>query len=392
MKKTTDNILIVGAPARYPDLHYLTGFFSSDPVVFLKAGRRQFLIVSPLDFTHVRRLAAAQAKLAGGTVKNMTVLSSSDFPIARNSKTPACDRIIGLLSNKTGKRGRGKKIRSVIVPPYFPVGLANELAVRNIAVSVEKGKICPEREIKSSGEIQFITHAQKAAVRAMNAAVAMIAGARITRNRELAIGNKPLTSLAVRDTIDRAVRDFDCICYGTIVACGKQAFNPHETGWGALKADEPIVIDIFPQHIKSGYWGDLTRTIVRGKPSARIQKMYLAVRDAQRLAISRIKAGVTAGEVHNTAVDLFKERGFFRGERRGHNEGFIHAIGHGLGLEIHESPYVGPVETTLKEGNVITVEPGLYYHNLAGIRIEDTVLVTRSSARILAPCHYKFIV
>jgi len=384
MKKPSDNILIAGSPARYPDLRYATGFFSFDPVVFFKTGQRQFLIVSPLDFGHVRRLATAQAKIAGGTVKNMTVLSSSDFPVAKDSKTPACDRIIGLL--------RGKNIRSLAVPSYFPVGLAKQLTGKGVAVTVAEGPVFPEREIKTAKEIQAIIHAQKAAVRAMDAAVAMIAGARITGARSLAIGKKPLTSEAVRDRIDEVARDFDCVCYGTIVARGKQAVNPHETGWGTLKADEPILIDIFPQHIKSGYWGDLTRTVARGTPPDKIQEMYSAVRDAQRAAILKVKAGVTAEKIHNTAVDLFEKRGFITGPRRGRNEGFIHGIGHGIGLEIHENPRVAPGGTELNEGNVITVEPGLYYHDRAGIRIEDTVLVTRNAGRILAQYHYQFII
>jgi len=376
MKEKTGNILIVGSPARYSDLRYATGFFSFDPLIFLNIRHKQYLIVSPLDFAHVRR-----------TVKNMEVLSASDFPVAKNSKTPAADRIIALLSKKWDG-----KIRSVIVPPYFPIGLARQLACKGITVAVAEKTIFPEKEIKTAREIEFIRHAQKAAIKSMDAAVAMIASTAITRDRSLRIGNKPLTSEAVREKIDRTVRDFDCICYGTIVAGGNQAVNPHETGWGTLKADEPIVIDIFPQHVKSGYWGDLTRTVVRGKPSPETQKMYSAVREAQLLAISKIKAGVTAEKIHNTAVSLFKERGFFTGARTGRPAGFIHSIGHGLGLEIHENPHVGPTETKLKQGNVITIEPGLYYHRRGAIRIEDVVLVTRSAGRILAPCSYPFIV
>lgn len=366
-------ILIVGSPAKYSDLRYATGLFSFDPVILLRTRSRRFLIVSPLDFGHVRR-----------TVKDMKVLSFSDFPVAKNSKTPACDRITSLLKKKN--------IGSVTVPPYFPIGLAEQLTDRDVTVSVADGAIFPEREIKTAKEIKYIIHAQKAAGKAMDNAIAMIAGATISRDRYLRTGNKPLTSEAVRDRIDNTMRDFDCICYGTIVAGGRQAANPHETGWGKLKANEPIVIDIFPQHIKSGYWGDLTRTIVRGTPSPEIKKMYSAVRDAQRLAISKIKAGVTAKKIHNTAVELFKKRGFFSGARNGRQVGFIHGIGHGIGLEIHENPSVRPVETKLKEGNVITVEPGLYYHNRGGIRIEDIVLVTRAGGRIIAPYRYPFII
>ena len=380
MKKKQDNILIVGSPARYSDLRYATDFFSFDPVIFLRTRQKRLLIVSPLDFGHVRR----RTKLADGTMKNMDVLSSSNFPVAKNSKTPACDRIIGLLKKV--------KARAVAVPPYFPIGLANKLAEKGIKLTVAEGPVFPEREVKRALEIEFITYAQKAAIKAMDAAFAMIAGARISRDRSLKTGNRPLTSEAVRDVIDRATRDFGCVCCGTIVACGRQAANPHETGWGTIKADKPIVIDIFPQHIKSGYWGDLTRTVVRGTASPGIQKLYTAVRDAQRAAISKIKAGITGDKIHNTAVDLFKERGFVTGARNGKQVGFIHGIGHGIGLEIHENPSVRPAGAKLKAGNVITIEPGLYYHDLGSIRIEDVVLVTRDGRRILAPCNYPFVV
>jgi Xaa-Pro aminopeptidase len=366
-------ILIAGSPARYPDLRYLTGFLSFDLLVFLKNHQKRYLIVSPLDFGHVRRI-----------VKNMEVLSFADFPVAKNSKTPACDRIIRLLKKKN--------IRAVAVPPYFPTGLAEQLTGKGIKVSTADGNILPERKIKTAKEIKYIVHAQQAAVKAMGAAVRMIAGARIGRNRFLKAGNKTLTSEAVRERINQTVRNFDCLCHGAIVAGGKQASNPHETGWGALKANEPIVIDIFPQHIKSGYWGDLTRTVVRGTPSPEIRKMYAAVRDAQRAAISKIKAGIPTGKIHNTAADLFKKRGFFTGTKNGRQVGFIHGIGHGVGLEIHESPGVGPVKTKLKKGNVITVEPGLYYPDPGSIRIEDVVLVTRAGGRILVPFDYPFVV
>jgi len=371
--KKFDAVLIAGSPAKYPDLRYATGLFSFDPLVFLRTRQKQYLIVSPLDFGHVRR-----------TVKNTVVLSFSDFPAAKNSKTPFCDRIIGLLSKKN--------IRAVAVPSYFPVGLAGQLTANGVTVSVAEGNVFPEREIKTAREIKHITHAQQAALKAMDAALAMIAGARIARDRSLKIGSKPLTSEAVRGRIDRTARDFDCVCCGTIVAGGRQAVNPHETGWGTLKADEPIVIDIFPQHVASGYWGDLSRTVVRGTPSDEAKKMYAAVGDAQRLAISKVKAGVPAVKIHNAAVELFNARGFFTGARNGKPAGFIHSIGHGIGLEIHETPRVGPVETKLKEGNVITVEPGLYYHDRGAVRIEDIVLVLKNGRKIIAPYPCFFIV
>lgn len=373
MKKLPSAVLIAGAPARYPDLRYATGFCSFDPVILLIKGKRRWFAVSPLDFDHVRR-----------TVKNTRVISMADLAVPKNSKNWLAAHAAALLS-KTGTK-------SVTIPPYFPVGLANALASRGFRTTVADQNLFPGREIKSAAEIEHITYAQKAALKAMDAAVDLIAGAKIERGGLLKIGNKPLTSEYLRAKIDETAREFDCICYGTIAAGGPQGANPHETGFGPLKAGEPIVIDIFPQHVKSGYWGDLTRTFIRGAPTARIKKLSAAVRGAQRAAIAKVKAGVKASVVHNAAVHFFEKRGFPAGQRHGRKFGFIHTLGHGVGLEVHEPPSVSPFGTELKAGNVVTIEPGLYYPGRYGFRMEDLVVVTRTGCRVIEYKKYPFVI
>jgi Xaa-Pro aminopeptidase len=157
----------------------------------------------------------------------------------------------------------------------------------------------------------------------------------------------------------------------TIVSCGEDTAIPHIAGTGPLKSDEPIVIDLFPVDERSGYYADMTRTVVKGKPSPEILAMYKALRDAKQLGISKIKAGVTGAEVHQTVVDFFKDQGYESGTR-----GFVHNLGHGVGLQVHELPTVGPAGTVLATGNVITVEPGLYYPGIGGVRLEDIGSVT----------------
>jgi Xaa-Pro aminopeptidase len=373
MKEKPHAILIAGAPARYPDIRHAAGFFSFDPVILLRTKGRQSLVVSPLDAAYARR-----------TVKQTTVYSFSDFPSAKNSRTPLCDRIIGLL--------RKVRVSTVTVPPYFPVALARQIEARKIALKIAERDLFPERQVKTQREIEYIRHAQKAAVHAMKAAVKLISGAKITRNRLLKTGRHVLTAEAVRRRIASAALEFNCVCQGTIVAGGKQAANPHETGFGPLRAGELIVIDIFPQHVESGYFGDLTRTICRGSPPPRIGKIYAAVRAAQKAAISKIKDGVPAKEVHNAAVELFHARGFAARRIRGRETGFIHTTGHGIGLEVHEGPRVAPVDTKLNAGNVVTIEPGLYYPGECGVRIEDIVLVRQHGATIIEPYSYPFVV
>ena len=372
MQKKTTDILLAGCPADCSDLRYATGLSSSDPVVYCRKGGRQYLLVSPLDAGYVHRV-----------VRNAQVFSFTDFHSRAGSGSQAAERILGLL----------KKIRAakVAVPHYFPLGLARKLEALGLKIHVAESPLFPERAIKNSREIRMITQAQAAACHAMRAAWNMIAGAGITRRGKLKTGRQLLTASMVRERIDLVVRDFGCVCRKTIVACGAQAANPHEIGWGALRACRPIVIDIFPRHVASGYWGDLTRTVARGRPPVNICAMYAAVRAAHAKALARVKGGAAAAEVHNAAVEVFKLRGFAGVEKEGQRDGFIHSVGHGVGLDIHESPPVGPGANKLAPGNIITVEPGLYYRGQAGIRIEDTVLVTRGGFRLLARFPYRFV-
>jgi Xaa-Pro aminopeptidase len=157
----------------------------------------------------------------------------------------------------------------------------------------------------------------------------------------------------------------------TIVSCGRDAALPHLQGSGPLLAGEPVVLDIFPQDENSGYYADMTRTVCCGEPSTEVQEMYHAVLSAREIAFGAIHAGVSGADVHNLVVDHFRSLGY--GSER---EGFVHNLGHGVGLEVHESPTLGQSGTALPEGSVITVEPGLYYRELGGVRVEDMGVVT----------------
>jgi Xaa-Pro aminopeptidase len=151
-----------------------------------------------------------------------------------------------------------------------------------------------------------------------------------------------------------------------------------------LRAKEPIIIDIFPRSQKTGYFGDITRTVVRGRASEGVRRLYEAVLGGQKLAFRKVRASVPTAEVHRTVQDFFEQQGYKTGRRRGRMEGFFHGTGHGLGLEIHEAPRMGSHSTgRLTAGQVVTVEPGLYYANLGGVRLEDVALVTGNGARNL---------
>jgi len=172
---------------------------------------------------------------------------------------------------------------------------------------------------------------------------------------------------------------------GCIVAGGADSAQPHHQGAGVLKPGEPIVIDIYPRSRATGFWGDLSRTVCLGTPPPHIKAMYQAVLGAQELALSLVRPGAMGGDIHQAVDNYFADQGFeteITGPMQGH--GFIHGTGHGVGQDIHEAPRIGKDSPdVLAVGDVITIEPGLYYPALGGVRIEDVVVVTPDGCRNL---------
>jgi len=171
---------------------------------------------------------------------------------------------------------------------------------------------------------------------------------------------------------------------GTIVAGGDQAVDPHNRGSGPLLAHRPIILDVFPRSTRTFYHADMTRTVVRGRIDPRVREMYATVNDGCEIAFSRLRDGAKGDEIHKAIQDLFVERGFRTGPRDGKVEGFFHGTGHGVGLEVHERPRIGALAPyVMRAGHVVTVEPGLYYPGIGGVRIEDLVVVRKDGCENL---------
>ena len=364
MRKSTDSVLIVDSAERNADLRYALEFVTPDPVVFLRHGGQDHLVVSTLEYGRAVKLD-----------RPLDVQRPDTLKLPKSERRRISGWALGVL--------RRAGVRSVTVSPWFPHGIAARLTRCGVKVNVAAAALFPGRERKRPDEVEKIAEAQRAAVAATREAIAMIRAARIGARGALSLDGRPLTSERVRAQIQRTLLDCNCQAKEIIVAGGLQAADPHEKGHGPLRAGEAIVLDIFPQHQESGYWGDITRTVVRGAPSKRLRDMYRAVRAAQQLALDRVKPGVRAGAIHEAVVAEFARRGYAPTQMDGKPAGFIHGTGHGVGLEIHEAPNVSG-DTRLRPGHVVTIEPGLYYPDLGGIRIEDTVVVTKGGHRILA--------
>lgn len=160
-----------------------------------------------------------------------------------------------------------------------------------------------------------------------------------------------------------------------IVASGpNSAFPHHQTGQRKLQSGEPLLIDF--GCVFKGYYSDVTRTFFLGEPSEEFQKIYQIVKEAQAKALSLIRPGVPLGSLDEAAREHIKKSGY--------GEYFIHRLGHGLGMEVHEEPYVYSGNPTLVEaGMCFSVEPGIYLPDRFGVRIEDCVVVEKEGPLLL---------
>lgn len=214
------------------------------------------------------------------------------------------------------------------------------------------------------------------------------AGAAMAEVLEYLRTSEAPTSEEARLIIDSVLEKHGCESpEGRIVASGPQSAEPHEEGSGPISRGGPIVIDIYPRSKTTGYFADMTRTVCIGEPSAKLQKMYDATLAAQELGIKMVKPGVKCIEIQNAVEKLFMERGFVtsgKGKEFAFEEGFVHGVGHGVSTILHDAPHIGRnKEGELAEGDVITIEPGLYYKDVGGVRLEDMLLVTADGSRNL---------
>ena len=343
---------VIYASSRDTDMKYLTHFTTSDPFVFFKKpGEPGVIIVSQMETGRASREATATV---------MTRTHAGLPEIMKTEKDPY---------RATAKMIAGQVGKKILVPPNFPIALANAMS-EYCTVVVDSGTIQSMRAKKSKTELILMNNVQKVTEKAMARAISLIRRSSVKKGI-LYIDQKPLTSEHVKFSMHSLLLEYGCSAVDTIVSCGEDTAIPHMSGSGPLKSDEPIVIDLFPVEEKSGYYADMTRTVVKGEPSNDIREMYDALREAKQLGISRVKAGVSGADIHLAVVDFFKERGYETDTR-----GFIHNLGHGVGLQVHELPTIGPAGKALESGNVITIEPGLYYPGIGGVRLEDIGAVT----------------
>ncbi|MEY2439551.1 MAG: Xaa-Pro aminopeptidase [Verrucomicrobiota bacterium] len=366
-KSKAENRLIVATSETDADLLYATKFWAPDPFIFLEHNGKRTLVLSDLEIDRGRKQADADEFVAFAEIERQVQ--------GKAKKTPPYGKVLAHFLRQRG-------VKSTIVPASFPVGYAQALVANRIRVRPTNGLFWPARETKTADEIQKMRHALRITEAGLARAVAVLRQSKPGADKRLRWSGQPLTSEILRAEIDSAILRAGGLPNGTIVAGGDQACDPHERGSGPLHANSLIILDVFPRDAKTGYFGDLTRTLIRGRATDAQRKLWDTVKAGQALALKKIKAGVEGATIHKAIQEFFAGRGYPTEVRKGRNVGFFHGTGHGLGLEIHEYPRLQKV--TLKAGHALTVEPGLYYPGLGGVRLEDVVIVTKSGHQMLS--------
>jgi Xaa-Pro aminopeptidase len=370
--------MIVSESEHSADMLYATGFRAPDSFVWLEAGGRTSVLLSDLEIDRGRREARVDevvsvSEIGKSLLKNRAGKKSGIKP----SPTEV---IAAFLKKRGGSRP--------LVPADFPLGLARELEVHGVRVTPAEGMLQPEREIKSPSEVLLLGKALRITEAGMARALEVLRSASVGPGNVLLWGGGKLTAERLRTEIEAAILRAGGIPGGnTIVACGEQACDPHERGHGPLRAGKLLILDIFPR-ATNGYFGDMTRTVVRGRATPEQRRLWETCLKGQELALRALRPGAVGGEIHEAVTDFFREEGYptrrvgGKGGKSPRWSGFFHGTGHGLGMDLHESPRFGAA--TLRAGNVFTIEPGLYIPGLGGVRHEDVALITPRGHRLLS--------
>ncbi|MCE9581166.1 MAG: Xaa-Pro peptidase family protein [Planctomycetes bacterium] len=366
-----DAVLIYAASSHDANLLYKTRFQAGDPIIYIEAGGKSMLVLNDLE------LGRGKSEARVDEILSMSAIEK-ELKDAGHPNPMIADIIVSVFK----KRGEDR----VFVPATFPFELVDQLRGKGLTLTCRREPFYPERTTKTEEELGFIKESIRFTEESYACAEKALRETEI-RGNELWWQGAPLTAERLRRVIDGYLYENGLLATHTIVACGEQGVDPHCRGFGPLHPHQPIIIDVFPKNLKTGYVADMTRTWVKGKASPELKKIDAAVKAGCETAFRTIKAGVESTDVHKAVVKTIEDAGFKTEVIDGKPQGFFHGTGHGIGLDVHESPGMGKRGAPLKAGMVVTVEPGLYYPGIGGVRVEDDVLVTKDGCINLCTYH-----
>ena len=369
--KANQAILLYAASEGDANMLYATGFFVPDPFIFFQHKNNRHIVMSDLEIDRAKKQAHTDRVLS---------LSLYQKKLRKLGKAPAAViDIVDLIF-------RERAIRSLIVPANFSALLLDQLRAKGYSVQIKRDPFWPQRETKNNLEVKQISESLRIARLGLEAGIRMLKRTKTKRDGYLYLHGTRLTSEMLKTAVNTTIMAQGWLPSHTIISSGNQCVDPHHEGTGPIRANTSIIFDIFPRSQHNGYFGDLSRTVVRGRASEKLKAIYATVQAGQQIGYAQIRDGVNGKEVHQNILDMFAARGFPTGRINGRMQGFFHGTGHGLGLDIHEPPRIAPIDAVLRTGHVVTVEPGLYYIGVGGVRLEDVVVVKPKGNRNLTDC------
>jgi Xaa-Pro aminopeptidase len=375
-----DALLIHADSLLDANMFVATGITAGDPFTYVEAGDRRIIVTNQLEVDLVRRESTAnEIWMVDEFGGRDLVLDGWPLDEAR------METVRRMLERAS--------LDVVAVPPTFPLALADYLRGKGITLTPDRVLFESRRRHKDARQLQGIRTAQRATEAAFDVARVMIGSASPDAGGALQLEGETLTCERVRAAVVDALRERGCGGEPPIVAAGPQAALGHELGHGPIHAGVPVVIDIFPRHEASRYYADMTRTFCFGEADERLRAMHATILESLRRSLETIAAGVPGTAPWEAACDVIERDGYRTLRRLGRSEtldeDFFHALGHGVGVEVHEPPYMGLGDSTpLEEGDVVTVEPGVYRKDYGGVRLEDMVVVTADGCDLLTEYDY----
>lgn len=372
--------ILFHADAHDPDMLYFSRFSAFDPYLAFSFGGKKIGVSHSMEY---------QRMLAESDFDEVLLLNDVQADAAKRFKVS--DYRKTSLSQQVQQIAKRYGIKEFRVGSRFPAGLAFELHTAGLKISPESdGELFPERMIKSADEIDALRKGNAASAAGFKAVRKALTESKI-KGDTLIYQGRVLTSERLRELISIAALEQGAIALHTITAGGDQACDCHNAGSGPIRPNELIVVDIFPRRPSDGYWGDMTRTFLKGKASDAQKKLVRTVKKAHSLALEIIKPGVSGGKAHNAIQAFFDKEGYVTERDCPEPKGFFHGLGHGIGLEVHEAPFMrATADFKFKAGMAVTVEPGLYYKGLGGVRIEDTIHVTLGGNELISSSSYQW--
>jgi Xaa-Pro aminopeptidase len=358
LKRTA--LMMYGASESDSNLYYAVKFVVPDPFPFFQIGPRKIILMSDLELGRAQK----QAKVD-------EVRSYSDLQLKTAKRGNEKPRVADVTAYFLKSRG----ISKVTVPDNFNLGLADALRRKGISVECKPDPFFEERVYKSKEEVRMITQSLRHTEAAIHKLEKVLRESKIV-GKKLRHRGEWVTSESLKRILNVSMMENNCIGSHTIVASGNQGCDPHQEGSGFVWANQSLIVDVFPRSGDTLYYADITRTFVKGKASTALKAQYEAVKAAQEKGVRMVAPGVNGREIHQAISEEMENRGYKTERRQGVMVGFFHGTGHGLGLDVHEPPRINTSDHLLKKGEVVTVEPGLYYPGVGAVRIEDLLVVT----------------